>query len=222
MKNIKLLVISILLFGCGTASKVNHVDTQMEQKGTVGQETIGLKDGSLVIQKVSPLEDEMKALRSENVDLSKSIAANHDSLISCNDDLADPRLGGNGNVADIARPQTDSESPKSDKVVGLSAEGNLVVVEKQTIEARMAQEKQRHQMLSAANAQVERELRRCEAKMGVARLAAGLPAKRFRSEGHYENEGRWVQTSRAEHSLDEAFEIAKERGYQPVRKPAEE
>ena len=49
---------------------------------------------------------------------------------------------------------------------------------------------------------------KCDRTMAAVRVKHGLPAKRYKGEGHFDDNGKWIQTKKHERTLDDAFERA--------------
>lgn len=208
-------LITLLSFSCTTEDKtVKEVDTKLEKKGAVGGKTIGLNDDKeAIIQEETAVDDEMRRQEWVNNKLEEELNAEHLELQRCRDDLADPRLGGSGEVAEI--PEVDNiKNPNEVKEeLGITADGNLKMVKKEFLVDKIKSEKKYETSLTNLVKTVKKHNTQCGQKMARARVTAGLPAQRYKAEGTYDSKGNWTQTRKAEITLDDAFEIrAKEKG----------
>jgi hypothetical protein len=71
------------------------------------------------------------------------------------------------------------------------------------LKSERAHEESIRSMQRLVSAQTEE----CEHELGIARVKAGLPEKRYTAEGYFTEDGTWVETRKGEQSLGDAFEI---------------
>jgi hypothetical protein len=210
MKN--LIIASMLVFAVGCASsavKVEKVETAMESKAQSFGETIGIdKQGQAIIQKEDPVENELREQRWKNADLENILRSSYENLGQCQENVADSRLGGNGEVPELPEVDAAADVSKIKETIGLNEQGNLVVVKKELLNDRIARERKYEQSLKHSVKIVQKHEKVCERKLANARVKSGLPAKKYMSEGHYASDGSWVQIRAAEHNLDDAFRFA--------------
>jgi len=209
MKVFFLVIFSILGFSCTSSDKkITEIDTKLDQKGSVDGKRIGLNDeGEAIIQEEVDADDELRRQQWANNRIYENLENDHHDLNHCRNDLADPRLGGSGEVQPI--PEIDSmkslDSIKED--FGLSEDGGLKVVRKEFYVDRLKKERKYEVSLLKTQKIVKKHLAECERKMGYARTKHGLPAKRYTAKGYFDQSGTWIQVRKAELTLDDAFEI---------------
>ena len=205
-------VLSILLVtACaGNKYKVKEVETEVQTQGTYQGAKIGLNENKeAVVQTETAADVELRQIAWKNYDLEQKIAAEHGLLTRCREEVADPRLGGSGQVTEI--PDVDNmKTPANVKEeLGITKGGNLSVIKKEMLVDRLESEKKYYDALSTAARTIEKHKSNCEREMGYNRVKHGLPAKRFQAVGSYVN-GAYVQQRGPEHNLDDAFRIKSE------------
>lgn len=210
--HIKLVVIvctAIHAAGCATNPyKANEVETKIEPKGTFMGSTIGLNEKKeIVVQTETAADVELRETRWRTYDLERIIATAHEDLTRCREELADPRIGGNGQVVEIPEIDSMRSIASVKEELGITENGSLSIVRKEMFIDKLQQERKYEQALQATAKTLTKYRTQCEREMGYARVKHGLPSKRYVGQGYYEA-GRYVQTRGAEHSLDDAFRIA--------------
>ena len=121
--------------------------------------------------------------------------------------MADPRLGGNGQVAEI--PDVDQMKRTEDlkEQIGITENGQLKVVKREFYQDRLQVERQYEQTMQDMFRMVNKYNQTCQREMGFARVKNGLPAERYQPVGHFDSDGKWVLERKGEQSLDDAFQI---------------
>lgn len=205
----KLILLSLVLAGCASNSKsVKELDTKLEAKGAVLDGTLGLNDKQEpIIQIEKPAENELRNTIWQNNELESQL--NHETayLSWCREDLADPRLGGSGDVIEI--PEIDNMKPATDlkSEMGLVG-GRLVVLSKESFIERLDSEKRYQTSLETMLKTVKKIRKKCERDMGMARRKAGLPSNRYQGQITVTPEGKVGQVlAPHENNLDDAFKI---------------
>ena len=220
MKKIILTLSIVLLSACASKEKVQNVDTALDKKGVINNGIIGLNDeGVAIIQKENAADQELRGLIWLNNQ--REMDLNHESynLERCREEIADPRLGGSGDVVEI--PEIDNMKPTYEikKQLGL-VNGNLVYVTKESFQQRMAAEESYGSAMDNITKQIKKHRRSCEIKMGIARRKAGLPSSRYQGNISVTSDGKVDRVlAPHEHNLDDAFRIKEENEAQK-RAPA--
>ena len=208
MRNV-MLIFCFVLFGCAS-NQVKQLDTEIDVKGTSDLGTIGLKDRVAIIQKQTNADDELRALQWQNNQMEDKLTSEWYSLKRCRTDMADPRLGGNGEI--VAVPEIDNMKQASDvaEEFGLNEKGSLQFVTREDFMKRIQVERDFGVTLSHMFKTVRDAKEQCELKMGMARIKAGLPEQRVQGISKYDADGNIVKTVQAnENSVDDAFKLAK-------------
>ncbi len=211
MKKILLLLIStsaLFLGACASKEKVKQIDVKIEEKGTAVGGVIGLNDdGEAIIQTQTKADQELRGLIWQNNDLEMGLNHEVALLERCREEIADPRLGGNGEIVEI--PEIDRMKPTTDLKRELGLVGSdLVVVTKESLPKRLQAERTYQESLEKMSSQVKKHRKNCEFKMGVARTKAGLPSQRYQGKITITPDGKVGQVlERHENNLDDAFDI---------------
>jgi len=216
------LLLSLLAAGCSSnpLNKAKDLDEQkLDKKGEFRGATIGVAENrDVVIRKESTAESELYKLASQAYELEVKLTSDHELLGRCRDELADPRLGGSGQVVEI--PEIDTLKPVGEvkEEFGITAEGKLSFVRKELFGDHVAGERKYIQTLQDQVKLMAKHRKNCDREMRVGRVKAGLPGERYSGKGHYQN-GKYIQTRRAEQNLDDAFAIQSEEAAS-VKSPA--
>ena len=201
--------IAFLFFACATnPHKVTEIDSDIDKKGQIGASEIGVnKDGELIIQNSSSVDDEMRQTEWANNKLEDDLKHEHYFLKMCRNDLSDPRLGGNSQVQQIPAVDNLRSPSQMREKFGLNKEGKLKFVKREYYLDRLKQERELIKSLKKTLKTVRQHRESCERRMAAARVKQGLPAKRYKAQGYFTGNGSWVETRKAENSLDDAFQI---------------
>lgn len=174
----KRILAGLLLAGvvaCASSKEVKSVDTKMTQKGTSNQGNIGVNDKKeAIIQESRDAGAELTLQQNVNENLQATLDYERNQLQTCRQDMADPRLGGSGEIAAI--PEVDNLKNENEirEELGLDEKGNLVVVKKQNLEERMAVEKKYEKSLRDTTKVVKKNRQECEFRLSIAKKKAGL------------------------------------------------
>ncbi len=194
--------------GCTNPYKARDIDDSLDTRSRGDYGKIGLNDDKeVVVQQETSAHDKITTQTNLNNKVRQAVRAEVHALKWCHDDLADPRLGGNG----IAKPLPEFGEVKpfegANEEFGKTQDGSLKFVKREYYKDRLEYEEKAERLLRGQLAKLTAARETCEREMGVARVKHGLPAKRYVGEGHFEG-GTWVQTKKHENSLDDAFERA--------------
>lgn len=208
----KMLVLLVFLTACASKDKVKEIDVTLEEKGTVKEGVIGLNDkGEAIIQTQTMADQELRGVIWQNNDLQMNLNHEISMLERCRQEIADPRLGGNGDIVEI--PEIDGMKPTTDlkKELGL-VDGKLMVVTKESLPQRLQAERAYGEALEKMETQVKKHRKNCEFKMGIARQKVGLPSQRYQGKITITSDGKVGEVlAPNENSLDDAFEIKEQR-----------
>lgn len=201
-----------ILTGCSSNPyKVKEIDTEV--KSTHGQLQGAMiavdLQGQAIIQKETDAEVQLREQTWKNYDLERDLNYSHEALTQCQNEMADPRLGGSGKVVDIPEIDAVNVTQKKEEF-GLNSNGDLKFVTKEMYLDRLKSERRFQEVLTSHLKLVKKEKEKCEREIGYARVKAGLSASRYKSEGVLSADGSFHATRTAENNLDDAFKIAKE------------
>jgi bifunctional DNA-binding transcriptional regulator/antitoxin component of YhaV-PrlF toxin-antitoxin module len=200
----------LLLAGC--SSSLKRIDTSLDSKsqGSVqGGGVIGIKEGQAIIQQESTPEDELRLQQWNNWNLEAKVNDEYYWLKRCQEERADPRLGGDGKITEIpelARIQLPTEVREE---FGINGDGELKLVKREDYLKRLESERKAYLSFSSTLGLVKKYRERCEQELGVQRVNHGLPARRYQGKTTFTPDGRIKEVLQEnENSLDDAFRIA--------------
>lgn len=219
MKNLVMAILVLGMAGCAT-NKIKQLDTEIDVKGQTSTGVIGLQNDYAMIQEKRSAEDELRIQQWHNYQVENDL--NHEYYMTewCYSDLADPRLGGNGEVADSPDMSKLKNSPQIKEELGLEGK-KLVIVRTYSFPEKLKVERDYEQSMTSMLKEVKKTRAYCERKMGMARLKAGLPSKRQQGKITITPSGQVNEVIQEhENDLDTAFRIKK--ALEPKRVPAQE
>jgi len=219
----------VMATGCASSSVKESGERQgqigkeekIDVRGSFGKQEIGFDSNQqAVLRDSDPVEDALRKLTWENREKERKYETSYEELVSCRSDLADPRLNGNKKVS-IA-PIEKRKNLKREKRLAISENGRIVVVATESLKEKLEQEQRWNDSLDVLVEQVADTVAECHRELGYKRQEAGLPPEKFKTEGYYDSEGRYIVTRRGEASLTDALKIqAKERGKKPPAREEE-
>lgn len=207
----RLLVFTVLaaamaLTGC-SSNKVKNTNTELTKDSQYRDGRIGIdKDDRVIIQEEQRLENELRKIAWDNYGKLQDIESRHNLLHRCRADIADPRLGGSGEMVEIPELDTLNSVEQWREEIAINQDGQLRVVKREDYKQRLENERKYNDQLRSQLKIVRKHLRKCERQMGHARVRAGLPAQRYKAKGRYQN-GIYKMEREAEQTLDDAFRI---------------
>lgn len=201
--------LSAIAFGCGSAHKVQKIDTVIEPKGIVGDRVIGINsDNELILQQERTAEEELKGQEADNARLADIYVQERHELDRCRLDVSDVRLGGTGVIPSIMEVDNLKALEVVREEIGLTEDGQVKVVKKSYYTDKLRLERSYEKTIQKMIAVTSRHRAECEYKMGQMRRAVGLPSTRYTGTGYFPNDGSvWIQTRQDERNLDDAFAI---------------
>jgi len=204
-----LATVSVLfLVACSTTNnKAEDLELDLDLKGSVDGKKIGIDDdGDVIIQSETDASDELRTQTWVNSKLEDDISREYIDLKRCREDLADPRLGGSGEVTKIPEVDNLKSANEVKEKFGIDEDGNLKVVKKEYFMEKLRKERKYEKSLKNMKKILAKNNESCQRHMGRARLSQGLPARRYEATGYFTSDGVWIGTEKAERSLDDAFE----------------
>lgn len=211
LQNLKSLFLIIITLGCTSPEhQVTEIDTQLDVKGTVNGSSLGLnEEGQAILQTETSADTELRNQIWENNDLESKLYHEYHMLKWCRKDIADPRLGGQGEITKL--PEIDDMKTTNEYKEEFGLDGNrLKVVKKEQYVERLKSERKYFKTLKNMTKTVKRSRENCELLMGSARIKAGLPAKRYQGKVSLNDDGTVDNVIHAqEKSLDDAFRFLK-------------
>ncbi|NDD91193.1 hypothetical protein EBZ37_03815 [bacterium] len=205
------LIAGLMIVGCANPYKVKELDdSKLDKKGEIQGATIGINEKrEVVIEQKTEADTELRKLAASAYDLEVKLAYANEDLERCREDLSDPRLGGSGKVIDI--PEIDNLKPAAQiqEEFGVTKDGKLRFVRTEKFLDRLTGQRKYNETLREQLKLTEKHQKNCLRDMRAARVKNGLPGERYSGQGKYVS-GKYMQTRRAEKTLDDAFAIASE------------
>ena len=195
-------------FGCSTA-KIQKLDTEIATQGAIGNQMIGIDTkGNAVVQEEITAEAMIREIRWSNADLSQSIVYKHKELDRCRDEIADPRLGGNGDITEIPELDATKLETSVSEQFGMRKNGDLIILKKQSYQDRLNDERKYEASLKQLDRLLNKHLSKCMKENQIARVKSGLPAKRFSGVGKFNSDGSYSLMRAQESNIDDAFKYS--------------
>ncbi len=184
---ILLTVILSLLTAIGCKSnphKAEKIDTEMEKKAHVtGDETLGVKDGNMVVQKKVAMNEELRKLQYEVFELEDRVYGNrkygskglYGALKACREEAVSKKYGGNGKLmwTEPADRVTDKETEFN---IGLDEKEKIVGVSEEFLKDRIARFMKYRQTLQKRQDEYEEKLEICDADLKAKKEGSGSAA----------------------------------------------
>lgn len=212
----KSILLVLILVGCTiTEYRVKELDTTLEgKKSATGDGVLALNTkGQAIIQKERTASNELIIAQMVNAEFKRQLDNEYYDLKRCRKDMADPRLGGGYETGALPDIDDLKDPVQSEEEFGLNQDGTLMVVSKELYVHRLESERKYRTTLESLLKLTKKHREKCEEKMEVARIKADLPPKRIMGEGSLDSKGNYHETRKAEHDLNDAFELAN-RGHQ--------
>jgi hypothetical protein len=176
----KRIVFSLLCFGALAAlagcahdpNKAEKIDTAMNSQGVVAGETVGIKDGKMVVQKKMLLSEELRDLQYEVFELEDHVYGNekygskglYGVLKTCKLKLSDKANGGDGKLT-WTEPIDRVTDKEDDMSIGVDEQNKLVAVSEEYIKDRIARFQQYKQILLKRQNEYEDKIEVCNAAL---------------------------------------------------------
>lgn len=168
-----LLVVLMVLCACSTnPHKAEKLDTEIESKGKVKDEKVGLKDGDMVVQKKTLMSEELRKLQYEVYELEDRVYGNrkygskglYGVLKDCRLELSDKKNGGDGKLKWI-EPIERVTDKEDEYKIGLDEENNLVAVSEEYLKDRIERFRGYKQVLMKRQDEYEEKIDICKAEL---------------------------------------------------------
>jgi hypothetical protein len=167
------LVMLVMVWGCAhNPNKAEKIDTDMKNSGTFGGETVGVKDGNMVVQRKTLMSEELRDLQYEVFGLEDGVYGNtkygteglYGVLKKCRLQLSDRRLGGDGKLA-WTEP-VDRVTDKEDELkLGVDEQNKLVAVSEEMIKDRIQRFREYKRLLLKRQNEYQDKVDICKAEL---------------------------------------------------------
>lgn len=178
LRYVMFLSIGVLALG-GCASnphKAEKIDTKMEKTQAVKDETIGVKDGNMVVQKKVEMNEELRRIQNEVYELEDRVYGNrkygskglYGALKECRTTLTSKELGGDGKL--MWTEPIDRVTDKEDEwKIGLDEKDKIVGVSEEYLKDRIDRFRKYKQTLMKRQDEYEEKLEVCDAAVRAKR-----------------------------------------------------
>lgn len=168
-------VVALVSFAVGCShnpNKAEKIDTEMKSAGTVGGETIGVKDGNMVVQKKTLLTEELRDLQYEVYGLEDTVYGNtrygtqglYGVLKNCRLSLSDKHNGGDGKLM-WTEPIDRVTDKEEDMKLGVDEQDKLVAVSEEMIRDRIARFQEYKRILLKRQNEYQEKVDICKAEL---------------------------------------------------------
>lgn len=171
------LMVSVILVGCKTnPNKAVKLDTEMTKEQDLGDEKIGIKDGNLVVQKKTAMNEELRRIQYEVYELEDRVYGNrkygskglYGALKACREETVSKKNGGDGKL--IWTEPVDRVTDKEDEFnIGVDEKDKIVAVSEEFLKDRIKRFDGYRRTLLKRQDEYEEKLEICD---------AGLKAKK--------------------------------------------
>ena len=180
-----LFVLGGLSIGCATNKhKAKDIETDMEKSQVVGEETVGVKDGNMVVQKKLEMNEALRRLQNEVYELEDRVYGNrkfgskglYGTLKDCRAEAVSKSLGGDGKLrwTEPVDRVTDKEDEWN---IGFDEKDKLVAVSEEFLVDRIERFKKYRQVLMKRQDEYEEKLEICDAEVKAKKDKAGSDEK---------------------------------------------
>lgn len=196
MKFLVMVLVAVLTVSCAS-KKVSLDEPEKFEKNlntatTDKNEKVGVKDGTVVIQKRIYLEEELSKLQTQIGDLESSIYGRSKkdpggvwaSLQKCRRKTADPRLGGDGNPEPMEKWERISEKDE-DFNYAVDDKNNVVAYSEEKLEARVVNLKKMKRILDDKYDSFKDKQDVCENKYRTALINHGIKPEDTQAQGEW-------------------------------------
>jgi len=178
MKLLSLLVATGLILSVVACShnpnKAEKINTEMKNEGTVQGETVGIKDGNMVIQRKTLMTEELRDIQYEVYGLEEQVYGNeayktlglYGVLKDCRLQLTDKKNGGDGKLI-WTEPLDRVTSKEEEFKIGVDEHDKLVAVSEEFIKDRIARFKEYKTILTKRQAEYQQKVDICNAELNA-------------------------------------------------------
>lgn len=178
MKKCLVMIGVILALGACSSNphKAEKLETEMDAKGKVKDEKVGLKDGDMIVQKKTLMSEELRKLQYEVYELEDRVYGNrkygskglYGVLKDCRLELSDKKNGGDGKLKWI-EPIERVTDKEDEYKIGLDEENNLVAVSEEYLKDRIERFRGYKQVLMKRQDEYEEKIDICKADLKARR-----------------------------------------------------
>ncbi|MEO5971675.1 MAG: hypothetical protein ABIQ95_17255 [Bdellovibrionia bacterium] len=174
----KLIVFTLItLTGCASTTKpFKNGSTKLNTKAPIEAKASAVPDTGVAItfNSKQTLNDQLLRLRLENSEDATLLKNDHEQLVHCQKDLANPLLDGKGKIPTIPEVDAAMDSGKMKTTLGVSEHEPPIAVSEELVQDRIDRESKYSAALKASINVLQTHLNNCLVKMGIARTKHGL------------------------------------------------
>jgi hypothetical protein len=161
-------------------NKAEKIDTAMKSEGTVTGETVGIKDGNMVIQRKTLLTEELRDIQYEVYGLEEQVYGNeafktlglYGVLKDCRLQLTDKHNGGDGKLI-WTEPLDRVTSKEEEFKIGVDEHDKLVAVSEEFIKDRIARFREYKSLLTKRQTEYQQKVDICTAELNSRKYDQG-------------------------------------------------
>jgi hypothetical protein len=167
------LGILAVVSGCShNPNKAEKIDTEMKNSGNFGGETVGVKDGNMVVQKKTLLSEELRDLQYEVFGLEDGVYGNtkygteglYGVLKKCRLNLSDRKNGGDGKMT-WTEPVDRVTDKEDDLKLGVDEQNKLVAISEEMIKDRIQRFREYKRLLLKRQNEYQDKVDICKAEL---------------------------------------------------------
>jgi len=208
---LKMLPVVVFVMACSSdkniAKRIDDSDVKVKDKIDNNSSVVVNKKDEVLVKNEVSASGELRKIQFANSKLEADLNVEKSALERCRIDIADERLGGNGQIAEIPAVDNLKNSEDVKQELGITEAGEVKLVSQEFYMQRLDSEKKYGKTLKETVALVKKHRMECESKMGALRVKNGIPAKRYEAKGKYDSKGNWIMERAAEQNLDDAYDL---------------
>ena len=176
------LVAMTVAVGCrSNPHKAEKIETEMEKADKVsGGESVGVKDGNMVVQKKVEMNEELRRIQYEVFELEDRVYGNrkygskglYGALKSCREEMVSKKLGGDGKL--MWTEPIDRVTDKEEEFnIGIDEKDKIVGVSEEFLKDRISRFRKYKQTLTKRQDEYEEKLEICDADLKAKKESQG-------------------------------------------------
>lgn len=178
MANLRLLIMTglsgVLMIGCATnPNKAKKIETEIDHKSSVSKEEhIGIKDGNLVVQKKTQMNEELRRLQNDVYETEDRVYGNrkfgseglYGALKKCRFKISSKEYGGDGKLT-WTEPIDRVTDKEDDFDIGVDEKDKIVAVSEEFLKDRIKRFNGYKRTLQKREDEYNEKLEICDASM---------------------------------------------------------
>lgn len=173
--------VAFVLIACSSRNKAEKQDTRLEKSQEINGQTVGIKDGNVVVQKKVMLAESLRKLEREVFALENDVYGNerygskgqYGVLKECHAKLSDPRIGGTGTLKPLPPMDLVTSEEEELKFV-IDEKDQLVGVSEEMLRDRINRFQGYRKILSDRKTEIQTDIEICDQQHKTALINMGL------------------------------------------------